>query len=105
MDCGERYWKRLDGKIVTDSEIRDAIYIVRGERIPLKDIPKFVADYCYGLYSLEVVGPTVETFLKSDQIVKAIRLYYNTHKDEGISLKEARDTIYNMREGMKNGSI
>lgn len=99
-----RYFLHKNGSIIPVTDLINAIYLMTGdEKINEWDpdlefyIRTFFGNIIREMSPSEI---TVKNFLKHEEKVKAIKLYYHMHK---CTLVEARDYVYNMENEMKAG--
>ena len=93
------YFAGTDGDTYDNYDISKAVRIFNGKHIDAEnfmEIRKF-AKKCRGI-KCELKNPPIEYFIGKGNIVKAIRLYYDTHP--GVTLAEAKDFVYEMRDIM-----
>ena len=97
----EKYFVTKEGTIVNDYNIRMAAMIVHGIHIDTEDqLYSYINDYTKGIL-FEATCHTIEDFLKNNQYVAAIRFYYHTHRNEGVTLRDARNYVQSIREKME----
>ena len=98
------YFKTANGSIKTSVDIADAALIVDNRIIPIDDheaIRNFVRVCCLGIEE-ELHDVTVEYLISNGYKTRAIELYYDTHKFEGVTLKEAKETVEKMMKDLKS---
>lgn len=97
----EKYFVTKEGTIVNDYDIRMAAMIVHGIHIDTEgQLYSYINDNTKGIL-FEATCPTIEDFLKNKQYVAAIRFYYDTHRNEGMTLRDTRNYVQSIREKMK----
>lgn len=102
-----RYFLHKNGSIIPVTDLINAIYLMTGdEKINEWDpdlefyIRTFFGNIVREMSPTEI---TVPNFLKHDERIKAIKLYYHMHNTESqnCTLVEARDYVEQLRTKMK----
>ena len=90
------YFKTTSGRLMTNVDIVDAALIVHDERISRDDyesIREYVRTNCAGILEEVTDEVTVEYLVQNGYKVKAIELYYDLNRENGITLSEAKKVI------------
>ena len=97
----EKYFVTKQGTIVNEYNIKMAAEIVHGVVLDTEnEFKEYVERKCSGIL-FEVVSPRVEDFIVNHQKIAGIRFYYNSNREKGITLKEARDYVEELEANMK----
>ena len=96
------YYQLSNGNIVSKYDVEKAFEICTGETYTFDS--KEYSKWLYSMLGKSIIKAMKETevdmmqFVKSNNIIAAVRLYRETH---GCSLREAKDAIDKMRAEMQ----
>lgn len=97
----EKYFLTKEGRIVNEYNIKMAAEIVHGIILNTETLFKeYVERKCSGIL-FELKSPKIEDFLTHNEKVAGIRFYYNSNRDKGVTLTEARDYVEALEAKMK----
>lgn len=96
------YFLTTTNNLVTGYDISVTALIKENKIISSTDhdtIREYVKE-CDGITE-EVKDPSIEYLVAHGQKVKAVMMYYDLHKNEGIDLKQARQAIYEIEKDLE----
>lgn len=99
------YFKTTSGRLMTNVDIVDAALIVHDERISREDyesIREYARTNCAGILEEVTDEVTVDYLVQNGHRVKAIELYYNINRENGVTLSESRRIIEKMIKEFKS---
>ena len=97
----EKYFVTKQGTIVNEYNIKLAAEIAHGVVLDTEnEFDEYIERKRSGIL-FEVASPRVEDFLLNHQKIAGIRFYYNSNKDKGVTLGEARDYVEDLEAKMK----
>ena len=97
-----KYFMTTDKHIITDVDLKKAASIVYGKDLTDTEVGMF-AQACAGIAcEINEADVTPEFLVEHGEIVRAVRLYYDTHNG---TLREAYNYVDSIRDNMREVKV